>query len=176
MKKILSIIILLFALTSVGLAQSNEVVFSGTIAAGAAKTFHIPLQKYMEKGEVDSVVLSIYYQGVIKDSTLTLVRGIVNVAEYIASSTSTYSKDVSYFGTVDTTITPGITNTTYTYTPQIYKWYKGRMTTGTAQKTYLDGYNAIKGVFLAKLTGNTATANTQNLMIVARIFWTKKTI
>lgn len=174
MKKIFAIIVLLFVLASTGLAQTREVVYSGTIAAGASKTFYIPLYKYMAQGTVDSVVLSVYYQGVIKDSTLVLTRGFADpVAVYQASSTSTYSKDVSYFGTADTTITPGITNTTYTYTKERYKWRKGYVTTGTAQKTYLDSYNVIKGVFLAKLTGNTATANTQNLMIVATIYWTK---
>lgn len=175
MKKIFGLLVLLFALTSITLAQSNEVVFSGTIASSTSKTFYVPLQKYMAQGVVDSVILSVYYKGAIKDSTLALTRGIVQaVPAYQASSTSVYPMDVSYFGTADTTITPGITNTTYTYTRQIYKWVKGIMTTGTAQKTYLDGYNSIKGVFLTKATGNTATANTQNLTIVARIFWTKK--
>lgn len=174
MKKILGIIVLLFVLSSVGLAQTREVLFSGTVAAGASKTFYIPLYKYMEVGTVDSVVLHVYYQGVIKDSTITLVRGFVqDVPQYQASSTSSYSKDVSYFGTVDTTITPGVTNTTYTYTSARYKWTKGTSSSLSVTKSKLDGYNAIKGVFLAKLTGNTATANTQNLLITASIYWTK---
>lgn len=176
MKKIFNLLVLLFALTSITLAQSNEVVFSGTIASSTAKTFYVPLQKYMDKGVVDSVVLSVYYKGVIKDSTLTLTRGFVQaIPAYQASSTSVYPMDASYFGTVDTTITLGITNTTYTYTRLIYKWEKGYYTTGSSQKKYLDGYNSIKGVFLTKATGNTATANTQNLTIIARIYWTKKT-
>ena len=175
MKKLFGISILLFVLTSIGFAQTTEVLYSGTIASGASKTFYIPLQKYMNQGVVDSVVLSVYYQGVIKDSTLVLTRGITQAVPVYQGTTS-YSKDVSYFGTADTTITPGITNTTYTYTPQLYKWKKGRLTTGTSQKVYLDGFNSIKGVFLTKLTGNTATANTQNLMIVARIFWTKRAV
>lgn len=173
MKKIFAVIVLLIAFAINAYGQSNEVVFSGTIASGASKTFYVPLQKYMNQGIVDSVILSIYYKGVIKDSTLALTRGFVqDVPTYIASSTSSYGINSSYFGTADTTITPGITNTTYTYTANRYKWTKGLQTANTL-KHKLDGFNAIKGVFLAKLTGNTATANTQQLTIIARVYWHK---
>lgn len=174
MKKLVLLFVLAFA--SIAFAQSKEVVLATTIANSTAKTFYVPLYKYMDQGIVDSVSLTIYYQGVIKDSTLTLVRGITkNLPTYTTSSTTSKSNyPLEYFSsTVDTTITPGITNTTYTYTRSIYKWKKGLYTTGTAQKTYLDGFNAIKGVFLTKATGNTATANTQLLTIVANIYWRK---
>ena len=169
MKKIFAVLVLLIAFAFNTYGQSNEVVFSGTIAAGATKTFYIGLEKYQKLGIVDSVILSIYYKGVIKDSTLALSRGFTqDVPTYIASSTSSYGITSSYFGAADTTITPGVTNTTYTYTSNRWKWEKG-----TTAKIGLDGYNALKGVFIAKLTGNTATANTQQLTIIARVYWHK---
>jgi len=174
MKKLFFVFVFLFAFLTLE-AQTSEVVLATTIANSTSKTFYIPLHKYMAIGTVDSVTLSIYYKGAIKDSTLALTRGFIHTAPtYTRSSTTTSAFYVqSYFGTADTTITPAITNTTYTYTRQIYKWVKGYKTTGTAQKTYLDGYNYLRGVFLTKATGNTATADTQVLMIIAKIYWTK---
>lgn len=175
MKKVLFIFVFLFAFLFQVKAQTNVVVLATTIASSTSKTFYIPLYKYMEVGVVDSVVLSVYYKGAIKDSTLALTRGFYNVAPTYNASSTVYKNNYeqSYFGTADTTITPGITNTTYTYTKAQYKWVKGYVTTGTSQKTYLDGYNHIRGVFLTKSTGNTATADTQVLMMIARIYWHK---